>query len=170
MSLTKKIEKYKLPAIKEFESTIYLIMGILNLEIFEEFKIKTIEIESNLSDESLNSTTNSNSYYEVVCKELAQGLFFPQTNTLIVKKGSVIKEQSEHFKKLHTYVKLFKRLVKENFIVYAGSRYLFNKDCKFESPSTASTIILGRSSNGLIDWKLKSNNKTLKEEFDLIRK
>jgi predicted GIY-YIG superfamily endonuclease len=41
----KNIEKYKLPAIKEFESTIYLIMGILNLEIFEEFKIKTIEIE-----------------------------------------------------------------------------------------------------------------------------
>ena len=39
---------------------------------------------------------------------------------------------------------------------------MFTEDYIFSSPSTASSIVLGRNSNGLTEWKLK-DGKTLKD-------
>lgn len=40
--------------------------------------------------------------------------------------------------------------------------FVFTEDSIFSSPSTAAAVVLGRSANGLIEWKLQSG-KTLKE-------
>jgi hypothetical protein len=159
------VEKHKLPALREFEKMVYLILGVLGIEIFEELKIKK---EENLE---INNDFGIREEYkesvEVVCKNKANGLFFSKTNELIVKAGSLVKKPSNHFEELK-YYKLFAKLLEDKVIVSKDSEnYYFLKDYKFKSPSAASTIILGRSSNGLIDWKLLSTNKTLKEEFEL---
>ena len=39
---------------------------------------------------------------------------------------------------------------------------IFVKDYLFSSPSAAAAVVLGRSANGLTEWKLK-NGTTLKE-------
>ncbi len=60
------------------------------------------------------------------------------------------------------FLNLRQRLIDEGVIKLVGDVYLFLEDYIFSSPSTASSIILGRNSNGLTEWKLKSG-KTLKE-------
>ena len=44
----------------------------------------------------------------------------------------------------------------------ASNQYLFAQDYVFSSPSLAAGVILGRSSNGRVEWKTKQG-KTLKE-------
>lgn len=38
-------------------------------------------------------------------------------------------------------------------LVQQGNVYVFTQDYAFNSPSLASTVVLGRSSNGRTDWK-----------------
>lgn len=61
-----------------------------------------------------------------------------------------------------SFLNLRQRLIDEGVIKLVGDVYLFLEDYIFTSPSTASSIILGRNSNGLTEWKLRSG-KTLKE-------
>ena len=44
-------------------------------------------------------------------------------------------------------------LIDLGVLVLQGNVYLFTQDYAFNSPSLASTVVLGRSSNGRTDWK-----------------
>ncbi len=61
-----------------------------------------------------------------------------------------------------TYPKSFKQkregLIKDNII----KDWVFTKDYLFSSPSTAAGVIMGRSANGLIEWK-KKDGTTIKD-------
>ncbi len=58
--------------------------------------------------------------------------------------------------------RLQKKLIDENVLSLDNDLYVFTQDYIFSSPSSASDIILARSSNGWIEWKYK-NGKTLDE-------
>jgi len=60
--------------------------------------------------------------------------------------------------------KVRENLIKEHILEDKGNHYLLNEDWLFASPSTASDIVLGRSSNGWKQWKL-TNGKTLHEVY-----
>jgi hypothetical protein len=64
---------------------------------------------------------------------------------------------------------LRKRLMEEGVLIPSGDAFEFTDDYIFSSPSTASSIVLGRNSNGLTDWKL-TDGTSLKdyEKSDLI--
>lgn len=53
-------------------------------------------------------------------------------------------------------------LQKSGVLEKEGSTLRFTQDYTFSSPSLASALVIGRSSNGRIDWK-DSNGRTLKE-------
>ncbi len=55
-----------------------------------------------------------------------------------------------------------KKLIEEGAVFESGNSIEFVEDFIFSSPSTAASIVLGRSANGLTEWKLK-NGKSLKE-------
>ena len=55
-------------------------------------------------------------------------------------------------------------LISNNIITQKNDFYILNKDFLFKSPSSASSVILGRSSNGWTEWKNKEN-KTLDEIY-----
>lgn len=38
--------------------------------------------------------------------------------------------------------------------------YLFTEDCAFTSPSLAAASVLGRNSNGRLEWKIKGTGKS----------
>ncbi|MGL5563064.1 MAG: GIY-YIG nuclease family protein [Tannerellaceae bacterium] len=57
---------------------------------------------------------------------------------------------------------LREKLIKEGVIEEIEGRWLFRKDYLFSSPSTAATILLGRSANGRTEWK-DASGKSLKE-------
>lgn len=58
--------------------------------------------------------------------------------------------------------KLRDDLQKSGVLEKEGSTLHFTQDYTFSSPSLASALVIGRSSNGRIDWK-DSNGRTLKE-------
>jgi hypothetical protein len=57
---------------------------------------------------------------------------------------------------------LRQKLINENTLIEKGDHLEFKDDYIFSSPSTASSILLGRNSNGLTDWKL-NDGRTLKD-------
>lgn len=86
------------------------------------------------------------------------------------KQGYVVKKGSEAKKELatsttDTYRNLRKKLIETNILVEKGDNLIFAEDAIFSSPSAASNMVLGRNSNGFIEWVSKSG-KTYKEFQD----
>ena len=56
-------------------------------------------------------------------------------------------------------------LIDLGVLTQQGSAYVFTQDYAFSSPSLASSVVLGRSSNGRMDWKDAQGRalKTLQE-------
>ena len=59
----------------------------------------------------------------------------------------------------HSYVKKLRPALLEKGIIDPKT-YTFSKDHLFNSPSAASAVILGRSSNGRVEWKHIKTNQT----------
>jgi hypothetical protein len=53
-------------------------------------------------------------------------------------------------------------LVERGIILPDGDAYKLAQDYTFDSPSTAAGVLLGRSSNGRVEWK-DAEGRTLKE-------
>ena len=60
------------------------------------------------------------------------------------------------------FLTLRQNLINQGVLSDKGEFLEFLDDYIFSSPSTASSIVLGRNSNGLTEWKLK-DGKTLKD-------
>lgn len=58
------------------------------------------------------------------------------------------------------YSKLFEQLVKDAILAMNGENYEFKTDYTFSSPSAASDVITGSSTNGRTMWKLEGTNQT----------
>ena len=54
------------------------------------------------------------------------------------------------------------KLIDEGILINKGEYFEFSEDFIFSSPSTAAVIVMGRSANGLTEWKNKEG-KTLKD-------
>jgi hypothetical protein len=92
----------------------------------------------------------------------ASGLDTPQG--FVVRAGSEAASEEvpslrEHFPATS---KFRADLIQSGVLVPEGSKLRFAQDYTFNSPSMASSIVLGRSSNGRTDWK-NSDGRTLKE-------
>ena len=63
----------------------------------------------------------------------------------------------------HAYLKELRAALVENGVFKVqGETYVFTQDYVFASPSTAAGVVLGRNSNGRLEWKSK-DGKTLKD-------
>jgi hypothetical protein len=82
-------------------------------------------------------------------------------------QGFVVRAESTAVKSetpsIHSYLtELRKTLVENGVFSDIGDFYRLTQDYTFSSPSTAAGVLLGRSANGLIEWK-NNKGKTLKE-------
>lgn len=80
---------------------------------------------------------------------------YESTQGFVVKAGSqsagqVAPSLLEHFS--GTVAKR-QELIDLGVLHPQGSDYVFSQDFAFSSPSLASSVVLGRSSNGRMDWK-----------------
>jgi hypothetical protein len=57
------------------------------------------------------------------------------------------------------------QLILQGVLAADGDAFVFTQDYTFGSPSTAASVVMGRNSNGRIDWKT-ADGKTLKEIQD----
>jgi hypothetical protein len=65
-------------------------------------------------------------------------------------------------------IELRERLKENGILKEENGILLFLSDYIFNSPSAASSVVLGRHSNGWTEWKNKINNKTLDELYRKI--
>jgi hypothetical protein len=85
-------------------------------------------------------------------------------------KGFVVKAGSEAVgiavPSMKEYVRggydLREDLIKNGVLAATGDKLVFSQDYVFSSPSTAAAVLLGRSTNGRVDWK-DDKGRTLKE-------
>ena len=79
------------------------------------------------------------------------GIYDPIGNSFILLSGSKINSTtSNSFKRKDAY-----RDITNNYCSLENGLYVLKKDYTFASPSTASSVVLGRPSNGWTDWKDK---------------
>ncbi len=86
---------------------------------------------------------------------------------IFTSEGFVVFEGSKAAKSVvpsmpQSFLNLRQKLIDKNLLKEKDDCFEFPEDYIFSSPSSASSVVLGRNSNGLTDWKLP-NGKTLKE-------
>ena len=84
---------------------------------------------------------------------LARG--YESTQGFVVKAGSQVAGQVVPSMAEHLPGMLAKRqeLIDLGVLAQQGNDYAFTQDYTFSSPSTAASVVLGRSANGRVDWK-----------------
>lgn len=89
----------------------------------------------------------------------AEGIETPE-GFLVYKGSRAVKDTAPSC--LNHLIKLRAALVSNGVLMPSGDGHIFTQDYSFSAPSTASGVVLGRSSNGRVDWKTKGG-QTLKE-------
>ncbi|MDW8245148.1 MAG: GIY-YIG nuclease family protein [Sandaracinaceae bacterium] len=89
----------------------------------------------------------------------ARGIY--GTDGLTVLAGSqVVKEPTPSLSRYIRQMRLM--LLEQGVLVDRGTHYEFTQDHVFKYPSTAASVVLGRSANGFVEWK-DENGFTLRE-------
>ncbi|MFW9873373.1 MAG: GIY-YIG nuclease family protein [Candidatus Thorarchaeota archaeon] len=145
---------------EEFKANIYLILGTLGFTGINEASEKKKE-KTSLIDYTFKLARYG--------KVLAQ--MKPTTTGYKVLKGSILRPDKDEYRntsslKLHY---LRRDSLREKGIVQTNENgeEILNKDQIFQSPSGASSFILGGTSNGRTDWKTDAG-KTFKEIEEIL--
>jgi hypothetical protein len=127
----------------EFAENLQVMAGALGFKFFEALVSKNL--------------TKMQDTYQIQAARGANALGVPSSEGFVVLKGSKIAESV--VPSSPPYVSR-----KRDGLMADGSviDLTLTKDVLFNSPSLAAAVVLGRSSNGLVEWKLKTG-KTLKD-------
>jgi predicted type IV restriction endonuclease len=138
-----------------------------NLDSYKEIIISKLNVSNQYSarEQQITSPSPPPGLIEVFFKArgvTAKGLFNHRTNKIIVKKGSEFSKDV-----VHSYGKSSIRIREEmirnkTLKLRSGNKYILTSDIEFNSPSTAGSLIAGRSINGWDKWKV-NDGKTIKE-------
>jgi len=134
---------------EEFAENIKLLTNTLGYKIFEEL------IHENQTFEEQEKNTF---YIRATRGANAKGQI---TNEgFVVLKGSEIADTVTSSLN-QSIINFRQRLIDEQKIINTHNKLIFTEDYLFSSPSTAAAIVMGRSANGLTEWKL-SDGRILK--------
>lgn len=137
-----KISESDEAEMEEFISNIGLLINTLGFKTFEEIrKTDQTEEEVKLSTFYIQAARGAN----------ASG---QSTNEgfVVLKDSSIATSTTNSFPK--NWFKLRKTLIEEEIIIEQDEKLKFKKDYLFTSASAAAAIVMGRSANGLKEWKL----------------
>jgi len=132
------ISEAEIAVMSEFSTNLKLLVGALGFRIFEKLT---------------KSLTSKQDKYLIDAARGAVATGIMTTEGFVVFKGSKIASTEvpsmpESFKKKRA------QIISENVVI----DFEFTQDYLFSSPSTAAAVIMGRSANGLKEWKLKDGS------------
>jgi hypothetical protein len=126
----------------EFAENLQLLVGTMGYKIFEHITKRAVPKQEQ---------------YSITAVRGAEATAVVTSEGMVVRKGSKIATsevssmpQSFHLKR--------EKLMNEGIV----KDYVFTKDYLFSSPSTAAAVVMGRSANGLVEWK-RQDGSTLKD-------
>ena len=125
------------------------------LEFIDNIKVLLQVLGYTILKEKQKETTETVVLHCVGISYEAQG--YVSNNGFMVTKNSRVSDHTvDSFKKhVKSYADLREKL-EEQGIIAEG---IFQEDYEFKSPSAAASVVCGRSSNGLNDWKTKEGTK-----------
>lgn len=135
-----------------FLEQIKLILPIMGFK----FLVSTIAKKAN--QKSAEETTISE-IYKIKSNIFKASMYETEQGFIVVKGSQANKNLSNSIS--DTYVKLKEKLIVSSILVDKGEYYEFVEDTVFSSTSAASNIVLGRQSQGPVEW-INSANKTYK--------
>ena len=132
------ISEAEIAVMSEFSTNLKLLVGALGFRIFEKLT---------------KSLTSKQDKYLIDAARGAVATGIMTTEGFVVFKGSKIASTEvpsmpESFKKKRA------QIISEKIVI----DFEFTQDYLFSSPSTAAAVVMGRSANGLKEWKLKDGS------------
>ena len=132
------ISEAEIAVMSEFSTNLKLLVGALGFRIFEKLT---------------KSLTSKQDKYRIDAARGAVATGIMTTEGFVVFKGSKIASTEvpsmpESFKKKRA------QIISEKVVI----DFEFTQDYLFSSPSTAAAVVMGRSANGLKEWKLKDGS------------
>lgn len=129
---------------EEFLANIRLLVSTLGHKVFDEKREKLNQLSD---DVSLTVFIKGARGAEAQGMRTTEGF-------LVFKGAKAVKDTAKSFPK--SFIALRQKLIETDVLVERSDVFLFKEDYIFGSPSTAAMVILGRTSNGLNEWKDKS--------------
>ncbi len=142
------------PAISELEQAVMT-------EFFENLKVLVGALGYKLFESLTNSVAMPGDEYILVAARGANAKAVLTSDGMVVGKGSEVAVTTVPSTP-EPVVRLRDALLKDGVLVAENGKFVFARDHLFASPSTAASVVLGRSANGRIEWK-DATGKTLKE-------
>ncbi len=139
--------------LEEFISHIKLLTSILGHKVFEPLISEQQKVDSN----TLLLIKGARGA-EATGMQVADGF-------LVLKGSKAALEIAPAFKK-HNYLKLRESLIASGTLVASNGELIFESEYLFSTPSAAAAIVMGRSANGLTEWKTNKGQslKNIEEE------
>ncbi|WP_300433723.1 GIY-YIG nuclease family protein [Christiangramia sp.] len=133
---------------EEFLENIKLLVNALGFKIFEELR----------KDQTIEEQINSTFYIDAARGANAKG---QMTNEgfVVLKNSEIANTLTNSFPE--NWKKFRQSLIDDHIITRVNDKLVFEEDYLFSSPSAAAAVVMGRSANGLTEWKLK-NGQILK--------
>lgn len=152
------ISEADIAEMEEFLANIKFLVNILGHKVLEEKR------ETSKQEEALNSNTSDNENSNTFFIDSARG---GKASGIQTSEGFVVFENAQIADPVvKSYPKTMKKLrvelIENAIIEEIKGNYFLTKDYVFSSPSTAAMIVMGRSANGLVEWKTE-NGKILRE-------
>lgn len=144
------VSEYDEAMLLEFIENTKLLVNTLGYKVFDTV--------SNYSSSNTNKIDNDDTHFYInsVRNSDAKGLIV--ADGFAVLKDSII--SSSTVKSFPQSLNKLKKTLMDKHVI--DENYKFTRDYIFTSPSLAASIVLGRSSNGRIEWKRK-DGKTIKD-------
>jgi hypothetical protein len=134
---------------EEFIDNIKLLINTLGFKIFEQLR------QENLSKEE----EEENTFYIKSARGANASGLATNEGFVVLKNSSIANSLTKSFPK--NWQRLREDLIKNKLVIEKGDQLILTKDYLFSSPSAAAAVVMGRSANGLTEWKLQ-NGRVLK--------
>lgn len=146
------ISYYDEKSVNDFIEDIKVLLSALGVDIF-----------NSMEKQNKNIINCNEEVYEIHKKNVAARMKIVDYKYVILKGSTAVKECVASASK--GLIARRESLISEGIMkLNKDGYYIFEKDYRVDSPSTASDVILGSSTNGRIEWKY--GEKTLKEIDD----
>lgn len=140
------LPEYQRDTMEDFLDNIELLISFLGYPILTDVKISHLEAKN-----------------EYICKwPNAEGKWTYISEWFMVYKDSFCKKEIATASKWGWIENLQEEIILKGVVEDIWESLVFREDYVFSSPSAAAWVVLGRSANGWIEWKMK-NGKTLDE-------
>ncbi|MBN2280255.1 MAG: GIY-YIG nuclease family protein [Candidatus Marinimicrobia bacterium] len=136
---------------EEFLSNILTLVSTLGYNAFEQIRQVDTKVQPD----------NEEDLFYISATRGANGIGKTTSEGFVVFENSQVADPiTNSYPK--TMLKLRDTLISEGMIVKENDKLIMKRDYLFSSSSSAAMIIMGRSANGLTEWKMKSG-KTLQQ-------